>query len=106
MKALGATVVHTPTEQGMTGAIAKAKELVNEIPNSYSPSQFANEANPRAYFKTLGPELWSALNGEINIFVAGAGTGGTFMGTASYLKEKYRYKNSYCGTRRIHFKWW
>lgn len=88
MKALGATVVHTPTEQGMTGAIAKAKELVNEIPNSYSPSQFANEANPRAYFKTLGPELWSALNGEINIFVAGAGTGGTFMGTASYLKEK------------------
>ena len=92
MKALGATVVHTPTEQGMTGAIAKAKELVNEIPNSYSPSQFANEANPRAYFKTLGPELWSALNGEINIFVAGAGTGGTFMGTASYLKEKYRYK--------------
>ena len=88
MKALGATVVHTPTEQGMTGAIAKAKELVNEIPNSYSPSQFANEANPRAYFKTLGPELWDALNGEINIFVAGAGTGGTFMGTASYLKEK------------------
>ena len=83
-----ATVVHTPTEQGMTGAIAKAKELVNEIPNSYSPSQFANEANPRAYFKTLGPELWDALNGEINIFVAGAGTGGTFMGTASYLKEK------------------
>ena len=79
---------HTPTEQGMTGAIAKAKELVNEIPNSYSPSQFANEANPRAYFKTLGPELWDALNGEINIFVAGAGTGGTFMGTASYLKEK------------------
>ena len=88
MKALGATVVHTPTEQGMTGAIAKAKELVNELPNSYSPSQFANEANPRAYFKTLGPELWDALNGEINIFVAGAGTGGTFMGTASYLKEK------------------
>ncbi|PEF72307.1 cysteine synthase [Bacillus pseudomycoides] len=88
MKALGATVVHTPTEQGMTGAIAKAKELVKEIPNSYSPSQFANDANPRAYFKTLGPELWEALDGEINIFVAGAGTGGTFMGTASYLKEQ------------------
>ncbi|WP_410983582.1 O-acetylserine dependent cystathionine beta-synthase [Bacillus cereus] len=90
MKALGATVVHTPTEQGMTGAIAKAKELVKEIPNSYSPSQFANEANPRAYSKTLGPELWEALDGEINIFVAGAGTGGTFMGTASYLKEQNR----------------
>ncbi|WP_459499342.1 O-acetylserine dependent cystathionine beta-synthase [Bacillus sp. C1] len=88
MKALGATVVHTPTEQGMTGAIQKAKELVKEIPNSYSPSQFANDANPRAYFKTLGPELWYALDGEIHIFVAGAGTGGTFMGTASYLKEK------------------
>ena len=57
-------------------------------------------------FKTLGPELWDALNGEINIFVAGAGTGGTFMGTASYLKEKCRYKNGYCGTRRIYFKWW
>ncbi|ABS23309.1 O-acetylserine dependent cystathionine beta-synthase [Bacillus cytotoxicus] len=88
MKALGAKVVHTPTEQGMTGAIEKAKELVKEIPNSYSPSQFANEANPRAYFKTLGPEIWEALNGEVDIFVAGAGTGGTFMGTASYLKEQ------------------
>ncbi|MGF9963270.1 O-acetylserine dependent cystathionine beta-synthase [Bacillus rhizoplanae] len=88
MKALGATVVHTPTSKGMTGAIAKAEELLKEIPNSYSPSQFANEANPRAYYKTLGPELWEALDGNINIFVAGAGTGGTFMGTASYLKEQ------------------
>lgn len=88
MKALGATIVHTPTSKGMTGAIAKAEELLKEIPNSYSPSQFANEANPRAYYKTLGPELWEALDGNINIFVAGAGTGGTFMGTASYLKEQ------------------
>lgn len=88
MKALGATIVHTPTVKGMTGAIAKAEELRKEIPNSYSPSQFANEANPRAYYKTLGPELWEALNGDIHIFVAGAGTGGTFMGTASYLKEQ------------------
>lgn len=88
MKALGATIVHTPTSKGMTGAIAKAEELLKEIPNSYSPCQFANEANPRAYYKTLGPELWEALDGNINIFVAGAGTGGTFMGTASYLKEQ------------------
>lgn len=88
MKALGASIVHTPTSQGMTGAIAKAKELQEEIPNSYSPSQFANEANPHAYYKTLGPELWNELDGNIDIFVAGAGTGGTFMGTASYLKEK------------------
>ncbi|CAG9612674.1 O-acetylserine dependent cystathionine beta-synthase [Bacillus rhizoplanae] len=88
MKALGATIVHTPTSKGMTGAIAKAEELLEEIPNSYSPCQFANEANPRAYYKTLGPELWEALDGNINIFVAGAGTGGTFMGTASYLKEQ------------------
>lgn len=88
MKALGATIVHTPTSQGMTGAIAKAEKLLKEIPNSYSPCQFANEANPRAYYKTLGPELWEALDGHIDIFVAGAGTGGTFMGTASYLKEK------------------
>lgn len=88
MKALGATIVHTPTSQGMTGAIAKAEELLKEIPNSYSPCQFANEANPRAYYKTLGPELWEALDGHIDIFVAGAGTGGTFMGTASYLKEQ------------------
>ncbi|ENQ3104138.1 cystathionine beta-synthase (acetylserine-dependent) [Bacillus sp. 491mf] len=88
MKALGATIVHTPTSQGMTGAIVKAEELLKEIPNSYSPCQFANEANPRAYYKTLGPELWEALDGHIDIFVAGAGTGGTFMGTASYLKEQ------------------
>ena len=88
MKALGATIVHTPTSLGMTGAIAKAEELLKEIPNSYSPCQFANEANPRAYYKTLGPELWEALDGHIDIFVAGAGTGGTFMGTASYLKEQ------------------
>ncbi|MBO9130439.1 O-acetylserine dependent cystathionine beta-synthase [Bacillus sp. 165] len=88
MRALGATVVNTPTEQGMTGAIAKAKELLQELPNSYCPQQFANEANPRTYYKTLGPELWKQLDGNIHIFVAGAGTGGTFMGTATYLKEQ------------------
>ncbi|MDQ0253906.1 O-acetylserine dependent cystathionine beta-synthase [Evansella vedderi] len=87
MRSLGATVVNTPTEKGMVGAIAKAKELLDEIPDSYSPSQFANPANPNTYFKTLGPEIYKDLNGKIDVFVAGAGTGGTFMGTARYLKE-------------------
>lgn len=88
MRALGATVVNTPTKDGMTGAIAKAKELLNEIPNSYCPQQFANPANPETYFETLGPEIWDALEGKIDIFVAGAGSGGTFTGTAKYLKQK------------------
>jgi cystathionine beta-synthase (O-acetyl-L-serine) len=88
MKALGAEIIHTPTSEGMTGAIAKTKELLKEIPNSYSPQQFGNPANPETYYKTLGPELWDQLDGQIDIFVAGAGTGGTFMGTAKFLKEK------------------
>jgi Cysteine synthase len=88
MKALGAEVVHTQTERGMEGAIAKARELVAEIPGSYCPNQFANPENPGTYVETLGPELWKDLNGEITIFVAGAGTGGTFTGTAEYLKSK------------------
>ncbi|QOR65620.1 cysteine synthase A [Cytobacillus suaedae] len=88
MKALGATIVHTPTEAGMKGAIEKAKQLLDEIPNSYCPQQFGNPANPETYFKTLGPEMWNQLDGQIDIFVAGAGTGGTFMGTSRYLKEQ------------------
>jgi cystathionine beta-synthase (O-acetyl-L-serine) len=88
MKALGAEIVHTPTSEGMKGAIAKTKELLKEIPNSYSPQQFGNPANPETYYKTLGPELWEQLDGHIDVFVAGAGTGGTFMGTARFLKEK------------------
>ncbi|WP_413308606.1 cysteine synthase family protein [Bacillus sp. 1P10SD] len=88
MKALGATIVHTPTEKGMKGAIARAKELVNEIPGSYCPQQFGNPANPETYYKTLGPEIWEQLEGQLHVFVAGAGTGGTFMGTARYLKEQ------------------
>lgn len=88
MKALGAKIVHTPTEKGMKGAIEKAKELLNEIPGSFCPQQFANPANPETYYKTLGPELWDQMDGQINVFVAGAGTGGTFMGTARYLKEQ------------------
>jgi cystathionine beta-synthase (O-acetyl-L-serine) len=90
MKALGASIVHTPTEKGMKGAIARAEELLNEIPGSYCPQQFANPANPETYYKTLGPELWAQMDGQIDIFVAGSGTGGTFMGTARYLKEQKR----------------
>ncbi|WP_066311859.1 PLP-dependent cysteine synthase family protein [Bacillus sp. FJAT-29814] len=88
MKALGATIVHTPTEAGIKGAIAKAEKLLKQISGSYCPQQFANPANPATYYKTLGPELWEQLGGEIGIFVAGAGSGGTFMGTARYLKEQ------------------
>ena len=90
MKALGAKIVHTPTEKGMKGAIAKTEELLKEIPGSYCPRQFGNPANPETYYKTLGPELWEQLDGNIDIFVAGAGTGGTFMGTARYLKDRNR----------------
>lgn len=88
MKALGAEIVHTPTEAGMKGAIQKANELLKEIPDSFSPQQFVNPANPNTYYKTLGPEIWDQLDGQIDIFVAGAGTGGTFMGTSRFLKER------------------
>ncbi|MBB5354615.1 O-acetylserine dependent cystathionine beta-synthase [Anoxybacillus mongoliensis] len=88
MRALGATIINTPTNEGMAGAIRKAKELAAEIPNSYCPQQFENPANPRTYYKTLGPEIWEQLDGQIDVFVAGAGSGGTFMGTAQFLKEK------------------
>ena len=88
MRALGANIIHTPTSEGMAGAIRKTEQLLEEIPNSYSPSQVSNPSNPETYYKTLGPEVWQDLDGEIDIFVAGAGTGGTFMGTAKFLKEK------------------
>ncbi|WP_223067382.1 PLP-dependent cysteine synthase family protein [Paenibacillus caui] len=88
MKALGATIVHTPTAKGMKGAIEKAQELVESIPGAYCPSQFTNPANPEAYYNTMGPEIWADLDGRVDIFVAGAGSGGTFMGTARYLKEQ------------------
>ncbi|MED4343993.1 PLP-dependent cysteine synthase family protein [Heyndrickxia coagulans] len=88
MRALGAEVVNTPTALGMEGAIAEAKKLTAETPNAYFPGQFENPSNPETYYKTLGPEIWEALDGHIDVFVAGAGSGGTFMGTARYLKEK------------------
>ncbi|GGG77592.1 PLP-dependent cysteine synthase family protein [Paenibacillus radicis (ex Gao et al. 2016)] len=88
MKALGAVVVNTPTEQGILGAIRKAEALVAEIPGGYSPAQFSNPANPATYYETMAPEIWRDLNGELDIFVAGAGSGGTFMGSAAYFKEQ------------------
>ncbi|QXE02631.1 PLP-dependent cysteine synthase family protein [Terribacillus sp. DMT04] len=88
MRALGATVINTPTSEGMKGAIKKAEALLDEIPDSYCPQQFANPANPETYYKTLGPELWHDLKGDIDVFIAGGGTGGTFMGTARYLKHQ------------------
>ncbi len=88
MRALGAEVVNTPTEQGIKGAIAKAQELAASIPGSFVPQQFANPANPDAHYKTTGPEIWKQMDGLVNVFVAGAGSGGTFMGVARYLKEQ------------------
>lgn len=88
MRALGAEVINTPTELGIKGAIAKAKELAESIPGSFVPQQFANPANPDAHYKTTGPEVWKQMEGDVQVFVAGAGSGGTFMGAARYLKEQ------------------
>lgn len=88
MKALGAEIVHTPREKGMLGAIEKTNELLTTIPNSFSPQQFKNPANPQTYYETLAPDIMKDLDGELDIFVAGAGSGGTFMGSANYFKEQ------------------
>ena len=88
MKAYGAELVLTPGSQGMKGAIAKADELAKEIPHSFIPGQFVNEANPRAHYATTGPEIWEDTDGVGDAFVAGVGTGGTITGVGRYLKEK------------------
>lgn len=88
MRALGAQVVLTPGAQGMTGAIEKANALHSEIPGSFIPAQFDNPANPAAHYETTGPEIFEDTDGQIDLFVAGVGTGGTITGTGRYLKEK------------------
>lgn len=88
MKAYGAELVLSEGSQGMKGAIAKADELAASIPGSFIPGQFVNPANPKAHFETTGPEIYADTDGEVDIFVAGVGTGGTITGVGEYLKSK------------------
>lgn len=88
LKAYGADIVLTEGAKGMLGSIEKAKELCDKTPNSFIPSQFDNPDNPEAHTLTTGPEIWDDMNGEVDVFVASIGTGGTLSGTGRYLKEK------------------
>ena len=94
MKALGGTVVLTPADQGMKGAIAKALELAKTIPGSYVPQQFSNPYNAESHYETTGAEIYEQMDGRVDGYVAGCGTGGTFSGVARYLKE--RIPNCWC----------
>ena len=88
MKALGAEIIHTSTEEGMLGAARKAEELRTEIANSVSLEQFKNQSNPQAHYETTGPEIYRDLDGKIDYVVTGAGSGGTYTGVLRYLKEQ------------------
>ena len=88
LKAYGAQIILTPGDKGMAGAIGKAQELAASIPGSFIPGQFDNPRNPQAHYDTTGPELWEQCDGELDVFVAGIGTGGTLTGTGKFLREE------------------
>ncbi|MGH9524146.1 MAG: cysteine synthase A [Terriglobales bacterium] len=95
MQALGAEVIRTPDDEGMTGAIQRAQELSKKIPGSFMAGQFENRANPNYHYETTGREIWEQMRGEVDAIVLGAGTGGTFSGVARYVKERNANAKAY-----------